>query len=466
MRLERYSGIYSATVNPANTAFNPQRWDVSLFSGDVFLENSYAFVRKASIPKLLNNSENIVSVADTSAENPLAPGALLADFFEGRRRMHAVMQARVTGPAFSFQVGENHTFGLLTAVRTGASIYRIPGNLNFFSLDANRFGDAVEVKPVSFSAMSWAEIGLHYGYRNFDDENRVTSFGITPKLLLGFEGLYARTSDAFQYTRFPGDTVFFDSGNWQYGLTTGNLSDNADSVRLRVNGAGFGLDLGFAWAQPDEEGDGGADYLWRAGVSLIDLGFVRFNKQAEKHNIRFDNTVVVGGSAFDNVDNAQEAIRQISQSFLADPDESLSGRAFSIALPTALSAQFDYKAAKYFYVGGLLVQRVPLSKQSLKRPNTLAVVPRFEHRWGSVSLPLVFDDWRAFRVGLAARLAFLSIGTDNLGSWVGQKRLSGTDFYVGLKINGFQLGSGKRHNTSGGGGPSRRNWRKIKCYEF
>ncbi|MBK8557306.1 MAG: hypothetical protein IPL65_16755 [Lewinellaceae bacterium] len=47
------------------------------------------------------------------------------------------------------------------------------------------------------------------------------------------------------------------------------------------------------------------------------------------------------------------------------------------------------------------MQRIPLGRQSLKRPNMLAVVPRFEHRWFSASLPVVVDDWRFLRIGFA-----------------------------------------------------------------
>jgi hypothetical protein len=123
------------------------------------------------------------------------------------------------------------------------------------------------------------------------------------------------------------------------------------------------------------------------------------------------------------------------------------------------------------YIGGVLVQRVPLSKQSVKRPSTLAVVPRFEHRWASFSLPLVLDDWQSLRVGAAVRLAWLYVGTDNVGSFFQKRRLSGADFYIGLKINGFSLNlgdgsSGYRLKKEGRGKPSGPNRRKIKCYQF
>lgn len=76
---------------------------------------------------------------------------------------------------------------------------------------------------------------------------------------------------------------------------------------------------------------------------------------------------------------------------------------------------------------------------ALRRPNTLAVVPRFEHRFGSVSVPVILNDWRSLRLGLAARLGPLVVGSDNLSSFTRKDRLTGLDFYIGLKINAFSL---------------------------
>jgi hypothetical protein len=68
-------------------------------------------------------------------------------------------------------------------------------------------------------------------------------------------------------------------------------------------------------------------------------------------------------------------------------------------------------------------------------------------------------------VGLAARVAFLTFGSDNLPSLFYQKKFTGTDFYMGLKINGFSLfkGNGISLNRKKSGKLKRR---KIKCYSF
>jgi hypothetical protein len=468
MRLERYSGIYSAGINPANTAFTPHNWEVSLFNADLFVENSYAFLRNTSLQNALRNTDKIVSLADTSAENPPALDAIFQDFADGSRKMHFVAQTRVAGPAFSFRFGENNVVGLTTAFRTNVSAYRIPEILAYRTVSDLPRNRAINIPPAGINGMAWGEIGLHYS-RLEEIGDLQMAWGVSPKLLLGYEGFFTRAQSKFDYTQLQGDTTVFGSGKWDYALTTANLTDDANAVKLKRQGSGFGLDLGVSWAMPSDDETGG--YAWRAGVSLIDLGFVRFKNTAQRHHIEFDTLLSVSGSQFPQRDNVDDILQDVSRAFLGDPAASLQKNAFGIGLPTALSAQFDVRFAPLFYVSGVLVQRISLSKYSVKRPSTLAVVPRFEHRWCSVSLPLVVDDWRTFRMGAALRLAWFYIGTDNLGSFRTKDNLSGVDFYVGLKINAFSLNFGKKEkgyhlNRERGNRSKGPNRRKIRCYSF
>ena len=468
MRLERYAGIYGAGINPANTAFTPHNWEVSLFNADLFVENSYAFLRNTSLQNALRNTDKIVSLADTSAENPPGRDAILQDFTNGSRKMHFVTQVRVAGPAFSFRFGEKNVVALTTAFRTNVSAYRIPTILAYRTVSDLPRNQAINIPPVGIAGMVWGELGLHYS-RIEEIGDLKMAWGVSPKLLLGYEGFFSRAQSNFDYTQCNGDTIAFGSAKWDYALTTGNLTDNADNMGLKRQGSGFGLDLGVSWAMPAENEEDG--YAWRAGISLVDLGFMRFKNTAQRHHIEFDTVLTVSGAAFPQRDNPDDILRDVSRAFLGDSAASLQKRSFGMGLPTALSAQFDVRIAPLLYVSGVLVQRVSLSKYSVKRPSTLAVVPRFEHRWVSVSLPLVVDDWQTFRAGAAIRLAWFYLGTDNLGSFFTKEKLSGTDFYIGFKINAFSLNFNKKEkgyhlNRESGSRNSGPNRKKIKCYSF
>jgi hypothetical protein len=466
MRLERYSGMYGAALNPAQTGFTPHPWELSLGDAFLYLDNNYAFIHDASVPKVLRESDRLFSISDTSAETPIPPDAILSDFYQRTRPFYGVVRTRIGGPGFSVRLGESHVVGLQTAFRTEFSSYGLPSVFQYSRFSQLPQNIPQEIDPLLVAGMSWGELGLHYSYRNWDaSDERLFSIGISPKLLLGYEGFYSKAGAQFDYTPGVADTASFARAQWNYGLTLANTrSDNSDSIKLRRSGMGGSVDLGAAWAMPAEDGDTDTDYLWKFGVSILDLGAVRFNKDAQAHRLAVDSNTVVAPDAFDGADDAEGYIQDLSAVFLGSPTASLEANTFTIGLPTALSAQFDFRVRKYLYVGGVIVQRIPIWKYTLKRPNMLALVPRFEHQWFSASLPIVLDDYRALRVGFAARLAYLTIGSDNLGSWLGQKQLSGTDIYVGLKINGFQIGSGK--NRGGRSGMSWRSRRKIKCYEF
>lgn len=467
MRLERYAGIYSAALNPANTAFNPNNWEISLFSADVFVENNYGFLRFTSLQNALRNSDKIISVTDTSAENQPAPGAIYFDYFDAKRKMRGAGQARATGPSFSFRFGENTVIGLVTAFRTGIASYKVPEVLAYRTISDIPLNQTIIIPKTRLHGMVWGEIGLHYS-RRITDRSIYTAWGVTPKLLLGLESVFAHSQAGLEYTDLPGDTVAFGNARWDYGLTTGNFTDSADSIRVRVQGGGFGFDVGFVWAMPAEYGDSDEDYAWRLGVSLLDAGYIRFGKSAERHRIEFDSTIAVSNSDFPPADNPHELIEDASRAFLGDPVTSLKARSFFMGLPMALSIQYDAKIAPRIYAGALLVQRVKLIKYSLQRPSTLAAILRYEHKWLSFTLPVVLNDWRSFRTGMAARLGFLYLGTDNLGSFFKKDKLTGADFYIGLKINAFalRLWDGGGSKSGGGSGSSRQKRRKIKCYGF
>jgi hypothetical protein len=463
MRMETFAGMYATAINPANSALMPHNWEISLLNADVFVENSYGFLRNTSLQNALRNTDRIVSVAEISPERPAPPDAILFDFFDRTRRMRGVGQGSAGGPGFAFRAGGQHVFGLSTAMRGHVSGYRIPAALRYAVMSKLKRGEVLDIQSFGVQGMAWGEIGLHYSQLRDGDGDRAFAWGISPKLLLGFEGGFGRSERGFQYTPGGGDTALLGSPSWRYGLS-GGILDETRGPGAALGGLGFGMDIGFTWAMPGEEE---GQYRWRAGLSLLDLGFVRFGDGAAQHRLQFDNTRTVDGAAI-TASDVRGYTQKISALLLGDPEASLQGNAFAVGLPTALSGQLDWQLRGPVFVSGVLVQRLALLPNSLRRPSTLALVPRVEQRWLSLSMPLVLSDWQSLRVGLAARLGWLYLGSDNLGSFFNKARLSGADAYIGLKINGFQIqtGGGDRLRRESGGRSARQRRNKIKCYEF
>jgi hypothetical protein len=473
MRMERRSGLYATTINPAALSFTPSRWEVSLFSADFFTNQNYGYIQNASVQDVLRNPDLLVLLEDLALE-PGVPTAskLPVDFYKNGRAF-GVVQSRVSGPGFAFRINQQHSVGLSASGRFLLSSYRIPNFLRYQNVSSLNYSQTYNIEPVKIATLAWGEIAGHYAYRNFDGD-RLFSMGITPKFITGIQGFYGSVNAGFDYTPIVADTISINSANWSFGFTNDALyAADPANYRPKTNGFGGGLDLGVSWAMPLDNPDHPEDYQWRVGVSIIDLGFVRMNRNAETHRINFDQLTILSGDTIQNAANIspEAAIKEFSNQSLGDPNQSKTGNAFTIGLPTMFSVQFDYAIRPKLYVQGYWAQRLPIYRNALKAPNTLAVVPRYEQKWFSVSVPVVWSDYSIPRVGFGARLGVFYVGSDDVFSWTGKNSLTGTDLYAGLKINGGQW-SAKRHKRhknrrrifDGGLRDKDRRWKDVGCF--
>lgn len=470
MRFERFAGLNGATLNPAQSAFMPHPWEVNLVGADVFFENNYCYVTNTGVFRLLRHSDEIIQLTDTSdASQPFSSGDMRLGYFSNRQWMRGVVQTRISGPGFAMRIGENHVVGISTALRGQSSSYNVPECLRADKLEARKRFDPLLVTPLNAGVLTWGEVGLHYSYRQAGDAITL-AVGVSPKLLLGYEAGFVRSSDNLEFCWTQLDSMSFSSGNWDIAMTTGNLdpagqmSANGNiasgEISPQLNGYGAGLDFGIVLAAPGYDGETDEDYCWRVGVSVIDFGLIRFNRHAERHNFSFDTTHVISGLEFSDQRDPQEVIDMANMYFLGKYGESLKAEKFTAALPSAVVVQLDYRIVPNFFAGAVWVQRTPLSKFAIKRVNTLSILPRYETRWLSVSAPVTFSDWQSVRFGLAARLGWLTIGTDNLNSFFRQNQFTGSDFYIGIKINGW------KQPFYNGTSMSNRSSRHIPCFRF
>lgn len=466
MRLERFAGIWAVETNPALVSTNPQGWDFTLGQTDAFWENSYAFLHNTSLPRAARNTKNLVSTANFPPDQPViaASEKIVQGFFDPRRRMHGIGQFRLAGPGFSFKIKGQHTFGLTTALRGHASSYRIPKILSYDKLNEQPFLTDIRIAPFQASAMGWGEIGVLYAWNSPDVDDFVWSFAVQPKLLAGFEGGYGRLARQTVYQQLDEKNFNFLTGALDAAFTNSQFQVMQNqAITPKINGWGGAVNFGFNYAMLDEDGDSPTDFYWQAGAALLDFGQVKFSKNAERHLLDFNQPTQVSYQLFDGAQIPDELVHRMSQQFLQDSLASRVGSQFSIGLPTALSLQFSMKIFPKIYVSAVAEHRVPVFKNSLRRANTLAVVPRFENRWMSASLPVVWNDYRTLRMGFAGRLGPLVVGTDNLG-WLREKnRQTGMDFYIGLKINGFRL---VFKDLSRPLSRRDRSWKKVGCFDF
>jgi hypothetical protein len=243
-------------------------------------------------------------------------------------------------------------------------------------------------------------------------------------------------------------------------LTTASLEE--ETFANETTGTGFGFDIGASATFGGYKDEG---YTLKIGAALLDLGYINFNKNAQQHRAEITQYTDITGGEFDNIqglDAYNELLQQFSEELTGSPTETLISNEFQMFLPTGISLQADYSFDKNIFLNATIVQALPVGKPGITRNNIIALTPRYEHRWFSVQMPVVLHNYNNLRIGLAARAAFLIIGTDNIGSLVGRfSDFTGADIYVGLKVNPFNIGTSDRYS---GPGRVKLGRKRVKCH--
>ncbi len=459
LRLENYAGVSSLAINPTGNLSNPLPWDVNLVGAGAYFGNNYFFLKGTSTFDLLANGSGSSFFFAPDLDNTANPNTYVIDFFDDANKRFFTLNSYVAGPSFVMKIGENHSAGIFTNFRTMGSALDVPNEFSFYQYDSRPFFEPFPVGPFQSAFMSWAEIGINYAVK-IPTYAGYVGFGINLKHITGFEAGYFENLRPWEQTKLPDDIVAIGNGFARYGLTTSNLSNNGFDAT--GNGRGFGFDIGFVKVVQEYE-DG---YRYRLSAALLDIGFVNFTKNAKAYAVENPGTfqlVSQDFERFNGVGELEDMLRFFSQEALGDSLASLVGNEFRLALPTALSLQADYSFTENIFLNATLFQRLPTKALSPKRESILAVVPRFEHRWFSASLPVSLLNWKELRLGFAARLGFLTVGSDKIGSLIRKSNYSGSDIYFALKVNHFDLGLNLFQNM---GGKKRKfgNKKNVKCY--
>lgn len=455
LRLDNYSGINTILINPANSINSPFKWDINLGEISFFAANNYVFLENTNVLNILSRLPNIDAVDRPSIdeETTLTSQTLIADFFDNKKKHFVTVSGSFVGPSALVQLPNRQTVGLMTRARVGVAAKGLSPSLSYYTYYNRPFEEEFSIFPFQGSVMSWSELGLHYskGFSTYDGEAVV---GLTVKYLQGYESAYFQNKDRLRYTKFPDDIISTTAADIQFGLTTSNVNDEA--IAVQRNGQGIAFDLGFNFLITEYDDE----YKWKIGASLIDIGRIRFDKNAQQHIVQRDTTLTIIADDYEfaeEITDLDGVIRLFSEQVLGDANASFDQDNFRLWLPAAFSMQIDYAFTNFFYLNATLIQRLAFQSPSLVRGNLLALTPRYESRWISAALPLSVYNGQQLRVGAAVRLAFLTIGSDHLGSIFTRSDFSGSDFYLALKVNPFRINVNKR---------GKRNRGKVQCYDF
>jgi len=452
--LGNYSGTAGLLVNPGGMTTNKTYLDINLATVNVFSSNNLVYLPKEDF--------TIWNIRDFTFPPKYGPDTNRnIEYYGGHNLKNATINTRLLGPSVMLQIGD-HAFGITTGVRYFLSGSRIPWDITEISYNGLDYKPLHNIEhddyDFDFNTSAWMEVGLSYAYNVIKSFDRQLTVGISVKKLWGYGGGYLKTNN-INYIVVDDSTIDIKNLNAEAGFSLPLDYNNNDfiSTSPTFRGSGVGVDIGAVFIKKKKMGlnewsgkqlcaQKYDEYVYRIGVSILDIGRVKYTTNAQLHS--YDD-VSKYWSSLDTLDffNVNDFISGISNTFYGDPDASLVSNTIKIGLPTALSVQADFSLPNNMYIGGFWIHPIRLNMNSLRRPAQLAVVPRYETKYFELSLPLSLYEYQYPRVGIAARFYFFTIGTEKLGTYLGMADMNGLDIYASIKIS---IDKGSCKNKFGG----------------
>jgi hypothetical protein len=442
IRMSNFGGINSVHTNPAGLVNSKLFLDFNLLAGNISFENNFLFIH-----------QDDYRLGDFLRRNPVLPTYEIPgeglDYNAGMNLIQGFSQTDFYGPSFSVTAGK-HAVGLFSRAVTMTAVRDLPGYLGMVFFEGLSY-DTLHGIPQDHdlfdaTVAGWWEAGISYAHRFSHKGKNKWSFGVNIRRLFGYAGMgiYANSAD---YTivneelidiRNLDATVLLDA---PVDYSTNEFP--ADGATFKGRGTAF--DVGLSYQKNRRWPDTRTrkrpcsaefnDYHYKFGVSLLNLGGLRFTENTLQQ--QYDN-VSVEWQEIDTIEfvDINTLVSQLSQVFYEDATAStIDANAFSIGMPATLSLQGDLNYFPRWYLSGIVMLPLRLSKVQLRKPANALLSLRYETPAFEIALPVSLYDYTKPRIGLSARIYYLTIGTEKLGGFFGYNDFYGMDFYFSLKFH-------------------------------
>lgn len=444
-----YAGSNALRMNPASMTTSNLYFDVSLFQFGVMAYNDYAYLMSKDVMKMALTLGEYVPSYDV---NGLKKDFLVYDQYGHRsRNLYESLDLNILNMMYDIDGRQAVGFSFNTRVYTNAK--NIPWEIPVICIngtDDSTLYDRYQSKGAKVATMEWAEVALSYSNTIYERYNHKFDVGVTAKYLIGYSAAVANVNELdyniigdedVNVNLIDMDVAYALPLNYDEPFTSDNLFN--DDVQ---RGGGFATDLGFFYTRKSDSKTlrksrgnyniSKVDYIWRVGASLMDVGFINFSDNALEHHFFADNNMRFDVDGLNNVKTMNELSSFISANYYnGDSTKSSVGNSFLVGLPTTLRVQFDYNMYRNFFVNATLIQPVRLFKYSVMAAPRVMVEPRYESEYFDFALPVSLYDYEFIHIGASFRLAYLTVGTENIANYLGLGKMRGMDLYVSLKFN-------------------------------
>jgi len=426
IRNSHYAGIQAALLNPAGMEGQYVKWDVNVASTGTLFDNNYLYIPKGAIPVLGFRS----IIEGIKHQNKFVT---TFDPFNPDKRYHFMLASEVLGPSFQAEIKEGQTIGFTFRARAFANIDNFTGHVaqNAFDYMRNKI---LWYKPfhdnsTRIDGMAWLEYGFYYAATIYKDCKGELAAGLGLKYLQGLGAAYVKNT-SLNYTIGDTTQLIFTHSNLDYGRTDYDTYRKSTGRRELTHGYGLGANIGFTYTRRHN-----TSYLYKLGVSLVDVGAIRFSRNTSAFHLHSDSANFTNWYTYDLKTNEQ-VDRTISAAFYqGDSTRSYAGNSFKMGLPTALSFQADWNCYDNLFVNLTVIKGFGHGHgQGVVQPDVYSLTPRYESKWLEASLPfslIYYGHWRP-RLGFAVRAGYLFFGADAPAGLFKLRNMYGTDFYIGV----------------------------------
>ena len=424
LRTDNYSGSNGMLLNPATPIAGKLPWDVNMMAFGVNEDNNYLKIDDPLL-KYVSTSDSIIDV----------------DFYNPHKLYgHGNVLLQLPSAFVKF---DDFAVGTFFTARTAGYALSTKDTMAVSGVLNVPIDSVLYMPQFNAAALIWGEVGVNGEFTFESNSIYALHLGANLKYLTGFEAVSFRNNDPFNYVKDTVNTTtpYFDA-DFDY---TRNLGSNLlyDPNNYALNGSGFGIDIGgyfvlhkkskFKYSKK-------LDYTWKFGASLVDLGVIKFKSNSGSYHLLQEEPLVVANLVLDSIGDIDEFNRTGSRIIYDNSDASKDASTFSMFLPAALVLTADKPLPHNFYVQAMIVRRIPNFETNLiARSNLFALTPRYEGRKLGFTLPMALYEDKEFRIGAAARILFLTVGSDNLRTWFHEEDYASIDFYVGVKLTPYWL---------------------------
>jgi hypothetical protein len=427
-----YAGQMGLELNPASIVGAPYKWEIHVLSMDAALINNYMYLAKRS--RLIRKS-----FAGESLEQDR-----ITDRFTKTDKW-AYSSAFLKYPGFIW-VGKKYSFAFHASTRFELSAQKVPYHFAKFMKEGFDYDPLqqqnFEGGNTSMAILNWHEIGVTAGMVLTDDKTNYLTGAVTLNYNYGLNAYFVNLND-FKYNSQYDSLLIVNNINMQYGHSWPDGAEDGAAQALQRKGKGYSTTVGFQYYKNRNESfynpcsrQKGIPYDYKIGFSIMDIGYIKYNKNARTfkfNDLSTDwygiDTVQLDGSA--TTDSVLG--KQFYGVFLGARDK----REFTLLTPGAVNLTFDMPFGNNFYGNISVIQRLPLGKMAVKRANQVAITARYETRRFEVALPISVYEYFKPRVGLSVRYGGFIIGSDMLGPFFGLTDSYGADLFFGYSIRHF-----------------------------